>query len=203
MIDAAHVILVRFHREHLEKIDYTNINRIRSLFRRQTINNQHEISRRTRGRQNTAVNAESCVFNVFVSKYPRFLTTFLDILSCTALNPKPPMKARREWEWSRSSADFVFCGQSALDARCCIHSARADEDLHVQMAMLAAASWLSSELFNWKLVAWMNMMTMVDALDCVLLALNSGLSRISAAAWVIWLIAAGTIKTLRCSAASG
>jgi len=45
----------KIHKEHLETIDYTNINRIWSLFQRKTINNQPEISHWPRGRWNIAV----------------------------------------------------------------------------------------------------------------------------------------------------
>jgi len=84
MTDATQLIFIRCHREHFETIDFTDINRIGSLFQRKTINNQPEISRWPRGPRNTAVKAKLCVYNVFASRYPWFLTAFLVILSVIA-----------------------------------------------------------------------------------------------------------------------
>jgi len=93
MIDAVQVIFIHFHREHLETIDYTHINRIESSFQRKRINNQSEISPRLSGWRNTVVNVNLCVFNVFVSKSPWFLTAFLVILSFVLMNSISQWKA--------------------------------------------------------------------------------------------------------------
>ena len=80
--------------------------------------------------------------------------------------------------------------------------AKSEEDLmkyreaeikHGRLAMLAAAGWPISELFDKKIAATLNMAPLVDAQDRAPSLLNGGLGKVNPIYWVACLAAAGAI----------
>jgi len=70
---------------------------------------------------------------------------------------------------------------------------REAEIKHARLAMLAAAGWPLSELFDKKLAVWAGMSPLVDVHDRAPSVLNGGLGRVSPAYWAACLLAAGAI----------
>ena len=62
-----------------------------------------------------------------------------------------------------------------------------------RLAMLAAAGWPISELFDKKLANWVGMTPLVDASDRAPSLLNGGLGKVSPVYWIVVLAAAGAI----------
>ena len=70
---------------------------------------------------------------------------------------------------------------------------REAEIKHGRLAMLAAAGWPISELFDKKIATWLNMSPLIDGNDRVPSLLNGGLGKVSPIYWVACLAAAGAI----------
>lgn len=70
---------------------------------------------------------------------------------------------------------------------------REAEIKHGRLAMLAAAGWPVSELFDRKIATWIGMTPVVDASDRAPSVLNGGLGKVSPIYWVACLAAAAAI----------
>jgi hypothetical protein len=70
---------------------------------------------------------------------------------------------------------------------------REAEIKHARLAMLAAAGWPMSELFDAKIADWIGMDPVVDASDRAPSLFNGGLGKISPVYWAAVIIAAGAI----------
>jgi hypothetical protein len=70
---------------------------------------------------------------------------------------------------------------------------REAEIKHARLAMLAAAGWPVSELFDKKIASALNLAPLVDASDRAPSVLNGGLGKVSPVYWAVCLIAAGAI----------
>ena len=79
---------------------------------------------------------------------------------------------------------------------------REAEIKHARLAMLAAAGWPISELFDKKIASFMGMTPVVDAADRAPSVLNGGLGKISPAYWIVCLAAAAAIDVYGIKAAS-
>ena len=71
---------------------------------------------------------------------------------------------------------------------------REAEIKHARLAMLAAAGWPMSELFNQKFASTVGAPSIVDATDRAPSVLNGGLGKISPVYWVVCLVAAAAIE---------
>lgn len=70
---------------------------------------------------------------------------------------------------------------------------REAEVKHARLAMLAAAGWPLSELWDRKIASWIGMNPLVDVHDRAPSVLNGGLGQVSPIYWVACLLAAGAI----------
>ena len=70
---------------------------------------------------------------------------------------------------------------------------REAEIKHARLAMLAAAGWPLSELFDKKIASALNLAPLVDASDRAPSVLNGGLGKVSPVYWAACIIAAGAI----------
>jgi hypothetical protein len=70
---------------------------------------------------------------------------------------------------------------------------REAETKHARLAMLAAAGWPLSEVFDKKIAATLNMPAVVDATDRAPSLLNGGLGKVNPAYWVACLVLAGAV----------
>lgn len=70
---------------------------------------------------------------------------------------------------------------------------REAEIKHARLAMLAAAGWPLSELFDTKLAGWLGMSPLLQSADRAPSILNGGLGQISPVYWVVCLAAAAAI----------
>lgn len=71
---------------------------------------------------------------------------------------------------------------------------REAEIKHARLAMLAAAGWPLSELWDWKIAVLFGMPALVDNADRAPSVLNGGLDRISPAYWIGCLLLAGAVE---------
>ena len=70
---------------------------------------------------------------------------------------------------------------------------REAEVKHARLAMLAAAGWPISELFDRKIANWLDLQPLVDASDRAPSVLNGGLGKVSPVYWAACLVAAAAI----------
>ena len=80
---------------------------------------------------------------------------------------------------------------------------REAEIKHARLAMLAAAGWPISELFDKKLATWVGMTPLVDASDRAPSVLNGGLGKVSPVYWVACLLGAAAIDAYGLSRKAG
>jgi hypothetical protein len=74
-----------------------------------------------------------------------------------------------------------------------LNNYREAEIKHARLAMLAAAGWPLSELFDAKIAKVLGMDAIVDASDRAPSVLNGGLGKISPLYWILCLVGAGLI----------
>jgi len=100
-----------------------------------------------------------------------------------------------------STLDFTMAGDAGFDPA---GFAKSSEDLinyreaeikHARLAMLAAAGWPISELFDAKIASFLHLTPIVDASDRAPSILNGGLGKISPIYWIVCLMGAAAIDT--------
>lgn len=111
----------------------------------------------------------------------------------------PKMSQALPWMERPAALDGSLVGDVGFDP---MGFAKTKEDLinyreaeikHGRLAMLAAAGWPLSELFDRKLASWINMQPLVDANDRAPSVLNGGLGKVSPVYWVACLAAAAAV----------
>merc|ERR1719491_1604381 len=99
-----------------------------------------------------------------------------------------------------SALDGTMAGDAGFDP---LGFARDEQDLmnyreaeikHARLAMLAAAGWPLSEIFDKKIAGALNMAPVLDATDRAPSLLNGGLGKISSVYWVACLLGASAIE---------
>mmetsp|Transcript_33338 Transcript_33338/g.51073 ORF Transcript_33338/g.51073 Transcript_33338/m.51073 type:complete len:252 (-) Transcript_33338:285-1040(-) len=80
---------------------------------------------------------------------------------------------------------------------------REAEVKHARLAMLAAAGWPLSEVFDKKIASGLNLIPVVDASDRAPSVLNGGLGKVSPVYWVVCLVAAAAIDFIGISKSRG
>jgi len=115
--------------------------------------------------------------------------------------PTPPMKSQAlPWMEVSSILDGSMAGDVGFDP---LGFAKSDLDLmnyreaeikHARLAMLAAAGWPLSELYDKKIATLLSMPPLLDANDRVPSLLNGGLSKVSPAYWAFCLLLAGGVE---------
>ena len=112
---------------------------------------------------------------------------------------KTQLAAAPVQEWAGATAPFGFFDPLGLSkdvdaGRLAFY--REAEIKHGRLAMLAAAGWPLSELFDKKIAAALGMSPVLDASDRVPSLLNGGLGKISPAYWIGCLGAAALVDVL-------
>jgi len=122
--------------------------------------------------------------------------------------PLPEMSAALPFMTRPAALDGSMVGDVGFDP---LGFAKSKEDLfnyreaeikHGRLAMLAAAGWPISELFDRKIANLIGAPAVVDASDRVPSVLNGGLGKISPVYWVACLLAAGAIDLIQNDKAS-
>jgi len=122
-------------------------------------------------------------------------------LAKTEINTPPPSKMSLALPFMERPAalDGSMAGDVGFDP---LGFAKSSEDLmnyreaeikHARLAMLAAAGWPLSELFDKKIATWTGLTPLVGDDDRVPSVLNGGLGKVPAAYWVACLAAAAAI----------
>jgi hypothetical protein len=123
--------------------------------------------------------------------------------------PLPKMSQALPFAKRPPMLDGSMAGDAGFDP---LGFAKSKEDLinyreaeikHARLAMLAAAGWPLSELFDKKIAAWIGMTPILDASDRAPSVLNGGLDKISPIYWVSCFVAAAAIDVYGLSKARG
>jgi len=125
-----------------------------------------------------------------------------------ASSPPPAMTIPKEPEMSQSmpfmvrpmALDGSMAGDVGFDPlgfakdSASLNNYREAEIRHARLAMLAAAGWPLSELFNAKLSAALGMNSLLDSSDRAPSVLNGGLAKVSIAYWAVCILGTAAIE---------
>ena len=135
-----------------------------------------------------------------MSEEPSATTEETPIMIEEPATPSLPAKSQSMPFMARPAAlDGTLAGDVGFDP---LGFAKTKEDLlnyreaevkHARLAMLAAAGWPLSEVFDKKIAAALNMPAVVDAADRAPSILNGGLGKVNPAYWVACLALAGAV----------
>jgi len=131
-----------------------------------------------------------------------------EVFEATPEPIQPSMSQALPWMERPSALDGSLVGDVGFDP---LGFAKSSEDLmnyreaeikHARLAMLAAAGWPLSELFDGKIASTFGMNPIVDASDRAPSVLNGGLGKISPVYWLICIGGAAAIDLIGINAKS-
>ena len=126
--------------------------------------------------------------------------TELDEVDNAAIPTPPMMSQSLPWLEVSSVLDGSMAGDAGFDP---LGFAKTEQDLlkyreaeikHARLAMLAAAGWPLSELYDKKIANILSLTPLLDGNDRVPSLLNGGLGKVSPAYWAACLVLAGGVE---------